>query len=554
MGLGILEDKHLGVDVPGTCLLDDLHAAHHAEPSSTHLKRTKDGIILVPQPSDSPNDPLNWPTWRKLSLMITITYGAGVVGAFGPIIGVGLVQVAQNLDTTVNSLSQITGDLVLAIGLVLILTAPASVVWGRRPIFLVGNALLLASSIWSAASKDLGSLTASRVIGGLGMAPIECLVEATIADLFFVHERGTWIAIWSFALLAGIYGVNIVNGYLIQDVSWRVCFWIEAGLCAVLFVLTILFVPETAYNRPQIDTLAHETPIPPSPQQLHPSNSPTDEKRSEKASYDAQVIESGLPAKNATDEKPLTTWQLMRPYAGHTFSDESFWRLSLRPFTLLCSPIVAWGALVYGTTSGWIVALSVSISLLLSTPQFGYNMKAGPVGLISGVGPLIAAILGNAIAGPLSDYVAKLMARRNKGIYEPEFRLVMIIPMFIFDTMGWFGWAISAHLLDPWIGPAFFYSIISFGHSVGSIAVVSYVVDAHPNYAPESFAAVNACKNLFIFGLTYYVIPWIESQGVLKCFITIGGLVIWVCIMTIPMYIYGKRARSWVHRTPWMLA
>ena len=163
-------------------MLEEIHAhGQLLHTDGANLKRTKDGIVLVPQPSDSPNDPLNWPFWRKCMLMLTITYGAGVVGAFGPIIGAGLVQVAQNLDTSVAQLSKITGDLVLSIGLVLILTAPASVVWGRRPVFIIGNALLLASAIWSACAKDLGSLTASRVIGGMGMAPIECLVEATIA-------------------------------------------------------------------------------------------------------------------------------------------------------------------------------------------------------------------------------------------------------------------------------------------------------------------------------------------------------------------------------------
>lgn len=166
----------------GTSLLEELHThGLNIRADADHLKRTKDGTVLIPQPSDSPNDPLNWPFWRKFMLMLTITYGAGVVGAFGPIIGAGLVQVAQSLDTSVSQLSKITGDLVLSIGLILILTAPASVVWGRRPVFLIGNALLLASSIWSACAKDLRSLTASRVIGGLGMAPVECLVEATIA-------------------------------------------------------------------------------------------------------------------------------------------------------------------------------------------------------------------------------------------------------------------------------------------------------------------------------------------------------------------------------------
>ncbi|TFK48070.1 MFS general substrate transporter [Heliocybe sulcata] len=550
MGFGILEDKYLGQDVPGTCLLDDLHAKHpvQADPSRPNLKRSKDGLILVPQPSDSPNDPLNWPTWRKIALMTTITYGAGIVGAFGPIIGAGLVQVAENLNTDVSKLSEITGDTVLAIGLVLFLTAPASVIWGRRPIFLVGNILLLVSCIWSALAQSLGSLTAARVVGGAGMAPIECLVEATIGDMFFVHERGTWIALWSFALMAGIYGVSIVNGYLIQDVSWRACFWIEGGLCGLLLILTILFVPETAYIRPEVDV------GPKSERSADVEADAASSSQNEKASDKHIEVDIGTQAVALADERPYSYWRLLKPWEGIRYSPESFWRIATRPVILLCSPVVAWGALFYGTTQGWVVGLSVSISLLFSTPQYGYNFGAGAVGLMSGVGPFIAAILANVVAGPMSDYTVKWMARRNGGIYEPEFRLVMIIPTFIFQTMGWFGWAISAHILDPWIGPVFFYSLISFGLSIGSIAVVSYVVDAHPRYAPESFATINACKNIFVFGLTYYIIGWLNNQGVLRCFVTIGGFVIWVCVMTIPMYVYGKRARSWVHRTPWMLS
>ncbi|EGN99475.1 hypothetical protein SERLA73DRAFT_168884 [Serpula lacrymans var. lacrymans S7.3] len=549
MGLGILSDRYLGENVPGTSLLDDLHNRKLVDHPESALKRSKDGIILVPQPSSSPNDPLNWPFWRKCMLMLTLTYGAGVVGAFGPIIGAGLTQVATNLDTSVDALSMITGDLVLAIGLVLILTAPASVIWGRRPVFLIGNALLLASSIWSSVAKDLGSLTASRVIGGIGMAPIECLVEASIADIFFVHERGKWIAVWSFALLGGICGVSIVNGYLIQDVSWRICFVVEAILCGILFILTILFVPETAYVRP---VLSRE-PIPQEP------SSPDHNKGGSLNIdvIDVDVEKSSKLAGSFSDTGTETVYPYLRtllPYSRHRFSEGKFWKIALRPFTLVCSPAVAWGTLVYGTTSGWLVALSVSVSLLFSSPEYGYDFRAGPVGLISGVGPFIAAILGNAIAGPLSDWSVTWLSRRNNGVYEPEFRLFMVIPLLLATTIGWFGWAISANMQELWIGPAIFYSLLNFGQAVGSIAVVSYVVDAHSNYAPEAFATINCIKNLFTFGLTYYVVPWLTAQGVLRTFCTIGGINIWVCLMTIPMYVYGKRARSWVHRTPWMLA
>ena len=49
---------------------------------------------------------------------------------------------------------------------------------------------------------------------------------------------------------------------------------------------------------------------------------------------------------------------------------------------------------------------------------------------------------------------------------------MMIIPMLISTTMGWFGWAISGHNVDPWIGPTIFYSLINFGQAVGTLAYV----------------------------------------------------------------------------------
>lgn len=91
-----------------------------------------------------------------------------------------------------------------------------------------------------------------------------------------------------------------------------------------------------------------------------------------------------------------------------------------------------------------------------------------------------------------------------------RFRLLLMFPFFIFSTMGWFGWAISAHLKEPWIGPTIFYSLLNFAQAISSIALVvhsrnvlyvytkckhlyrsiSYVVDAHSNYAPESFGTI----------------------------------------------------------------
>lgn len=43
-------------------------------------------IILVPQPSSDPNDPLLWPTWKKHVFFAILVYGTVLVGAVGPLV------------------------------------------------------------------------------------------------------------------------------------------------------------------------------------------------------------------------------------------------------------------------------------------------------------------------------------------------------------------------------------------------------------------------------------------------------------------------------------
>lgn len=72
MGLGVLDDPHMAAP-PGTYTIganDGIHGLVYsmnftdqflaeAQANDSSLKRDGD-IILQPQPSDDPNDPLNW--------------------------------------------------------------------------------------------------------------------------------------------------------------------------------------------------------------------------------------------------------------------------------------------------------------------------------------------------------------------------------------------------------------------------------------------------------------------------------------------------------------
>lgn len=132
---------------------------------------------------------------------------------------------------------------------------------------------------------------------------------------------------------------------------------------------------------------------------------------------------------------------------------------------------------------------------------------------------------------------------------EPEFRLPVMISYLIFTASGFFAWGKSLSNADPWEVPVIVcLGIINLGVQLGTTGVVTYVTDCHREQSAEAFAIMNFVKNLFAFGLTFYSNDWIATQGVKDTFYVIGGTTIAVTLTTVPMYIYGKRARSWVKR------
>jgi hypothetical protein len=57
------------------------------------------------------------------------------------------------------------------------------------------------------------------------------------------------------------------------------------------------------------------------------------------------------------------------------------------------------------------------------------------VGLLY-LAPFIGGVLGSSIAGKISDIVCRWMTRRNGGVFEPEFRLVMVILVAFSTVLG----------------------------------------------------------------------------------------------------------------------
>ena len=204
--------------------------------------------------------------------------------------------------------------------------------------------------------------------------------------------------------------------------------------------------------------------------------------------------------------------------------------------------------MVYSLSIGWLIVLSESVSFVYAN-RSSYNFTPLQIGMVY-IAPFIGAVLGTAIAGRLSDLIVKCMSRRNGGVYEPEFRLVMAIPVALSTTIGLMGFGWSVDERDSWIVPTVFFGIISFGCSAGSSMAITYTVDSYRHYAGAALVTLNFSKNIF-HGLVWSLFfpHWLEHDGSKIVFIAIGIIQMGCLLLTIPMYVLGKKARAWTaHR------
>jgi hypothetical protein len=250
---------------------------------------------------------------------------------------------------------------------------------------------------------------------------------------------------------------------------------------------------------------------------------------------------------NSLRNRPrLTFVQTLKPYNGR-LSHDSWFRVAVRPFILFAYPSVLWSAVVYSCSVGWLIVLSESVAVIYRS-RTTYGFSALSTGLIY-ISPFIGGILGTAVAGKVSDIIVQAMAKRNGGLYEPEFRLVMAIPITISTVIGLMGFGWSAYEHDAWIVPTIFFGIISFGCSLGSTTAITFCVDSYRQYAGEALVTLNFSKNVF-HGLVFslFFTKWLENDGSKTVFIYVGVIQLILMTFSIPMYIYGKRARMWTVR------
>ncbi|KAI0017930.1 major facilitator superfamily domain-containing protein [Xylariomycetidae sp. FL0641] len=494
-------------------------------------------IILIPTPSSDPNDPLNWPYWYKyyvtglaswcIFLCTFCTAGPAVVLPDMASSFFGAPASAGARLRALGRASYFVTAAALLMGVSNAAWTPLLVRYGRRGVYVASFALYAGACAWSAAAATYASELAARALMGAAAGAGEVLGPLTVADLFFAHERGRMMVVYTALLGAGTSVGAVVSGLVMLQGDWRDIFWLCFALTAATALLLFATMPETTYIRGAADVCG---PAPGAAAAGIDGKRPVD------------LVEDAAPtaARRPVIGRPPSVARVVRTWPTTAYTSEPLWKLAVRPAVLIVLPSALWASLVMAVSIGFLVAMSTNISAAFAQ-VYGFRTWQIGVSLVSGVVGSLAAVW---FGGPLSDRCSDYLARRNGGVKEPEFRLPVMVISLVTGPLSLILYGVGIEKQLHWICPVVGMGLINFTIVQAANISVVYMIDCYRPIAGEVTQTQYGFKSLFGFLLSFYTNPWIEKSGYLPAFGEMAAISFAVFSCFLVFYLYGKALRK----------
>ncbi|KAF7554726.1 hypothetical protein G7Z17_g2706 [Cylindrodendrum hubeiense] len=214
---------------------------HHPE-SLVKLPATEASLRGIPiEPLDLIENPRIRTKLRLYSILSGLYLALFVAALDQTIIAIAIPTICAELHSAVGYV-WVGGAYLLATAATGPIWAKFSDIWGRKYVLLGAVGLFAAASVIAALSTNMTMLIAGRALQGTGSGGLMQLVTIIISDLFSVRKRSLYLGyvgfVWALAGSAG----PLIGGAFTQSASWRWCFWINLPICAVTFILLLVFL------------------------------------------------------------------------------------------------------------------------------------------------------------------------------------------------------------------------------------------------------------------------------------------------------------------------
>ncbi|KAK4615517.1 hypothetical protein CLAFUW4_10150 [Fulvia fulva] len=474
---------------PGTVRLIDVHGKLLTKHASSAAEQD---IVLLPRPSDDPEDPLNWSFKRKmLATSCVLMYTLMVALPSGSVSSV-VKPIEKATGLTLNTLNTGTGVMFLAHGWACVFGQPLALQYGKRPAYLVSMATSIIIMACAPLCATRGTYLANKVLQGFFGAPVEALCEISITDIWFAHERPKYLAWYGLSLSITGKLAPMLAGFINDGQDWRWVLWWTAIWIGIAFIYCFFLMEETNYDR------VHS-----------PHNH---------ASVEATDAPSGLTTPgDEKDLKHITTNPTPDIEPGHltTYTRKTYLSklylldkprpnrmlvIFLGPFKGFTYPVIVYAGLMYGANALVWSGVQNATTGTVYTTYYGFSTTAIAAAYSGGV---VGCLIGAYYCGKMGRILTLRLARKRGGISEPEDTLYMFIASMILVPFSMLLYGLGVTYRIHWFALVFSQASLAISNSLCVAGAISYAISSYHALSGDMLTTLILIRNTLSFAVNY---------------------------------------------------
>lgn len=497
---------------PGTTRLIDVDGSMVTKHAAGEGQKD---IILVPRPSEDPEDPLNWTLRRKLLATSCVVVYTIMIAIPSSAVYSVVTPIRKATGLSLTDINNGTGIMFLFYGWGCVIWQPLALQYGKRPAYLaslVANIAILATAPLCTTSH---TYLLNRILLGLFGSPVESLCEISITDIWFTHERPKYLAWYGWSLSMTGKFAPMLSGFINIGMGWEWTLWWCAIFNGIALIYCFFLMEETNYDRPAHHEPAAASALVERSGCSDPSEG--DEKKAEKTatttakSSDCESGEIVYHRKSYVQKLGLKDKK--RPNRMLDVAMGSF-----RGFTY--APVV-YGGLMYGANNLVWSGVQNATAGTVYTTMYGFS-TAGVAAAYAG--GLLGTCIGGYYCGKVGKILTIKLARGNNGISEPEHTLWLFLAscFLVPFSILLYGLGVTYHI--HWFGLVFSQTTLAINNALCIAAGLGYAINSYPELSGQSVITCVIIRNTLSFAINYAITPWLEAMGYRDTYIIVAAI------------------------------
>jgi DHA2 family multidrug resistance protein len=163
------------------------------------------------------------------------------------IVNVALSNMAGTLGASIDEVGWVATGYILAQVIVMPLNGWLTARFGRRNFYAACIVIFTVSSFLCGTATSVWQLVAYRVLQGIGGGALQPTAQAIMFESYPPEKRNGAMAIFGLGAMVGPAIGPTLGGYLVDNYSWPLIFWINLPIGIAAFFMTLAFIKDQSY-------------------------------------------------------------------------------------------------------------------------------------------------------------------------------------------------------------------------------------------------------------------------------------------------------------------